>query len=198
MYDICIIGGGPAGMTAALYSARAGRSAVVLEEKVFGGQMAETSVIENMPGSPNAEGWELAMRFSQQVTDLGVETVYDRAASIASLGDHVEVTTESGEKVSARRLILAPGVKRRQLGAPGEDRLRGRGVGYCAVCDGAFFKGKTVAVAGGGNTALEDALYLAENSGFDCRYSGSGHVYKQTPQAGTTAAKGSTITLELR
>ena len=161
MYDICIIGGGPAGMTAALYSARAGRSTVVLEEKTYGGQMAETSMIENMPGSPNTEGWELAMKFSQQVMELPVATVYEKAEKIESLTDHVKVTTAGGREIEARRLILAIGVKRRRLGVPGEDRLSGRGISFCAVCDGAFFRGKDVAVVGGGNTALEDALYLA-------------------------------------
>jgi len=161
MVDICIIGGGPAGMTSALYSARAGRSTLVLEEKTYGGQMAETSMIENMPGSPNAEGWELTMRFSQQVMDLGVETVFEKAERIESLGDHVKVTTSGGKEIEAKRLIVATGVKRRRLGVPGEDRLTGRGISFCAVCDGAFFRNKQVAVVGGGNTALEDALYLA-------------------------------------
>lgn len=161
MYDICIIGGGPAGMTAALYSARAGRSTLMLEEKTFGGQMAETSVIENMPGSPDAEGWELTMRFAQQVETLPVETVYERAARLEPREDCIEITTEGGNHLEARRVILAMGVRRRRLGVPGEDRLSGRGVGWCAVCDGAFFRGQDVAVVGGGNTALEDALYLS-------------------------------------
>lgn len=161
MYDICIIGGGPAGMTAALYSARAGRSTVVLEEKTFGGQMGETSMIENMPGVPNVEGWDLAMRLSQQVEELGVETVYERAAKIEPMEDRVKVRTESGTEIEARRLIIAIGVKRRRLGVPGEDRLSGRGISFCAVCDGAFFRKQDVAVVGGGNTALEDALYLS-------------------------------------
>lgn len=161
MYDICIIGGGPAGLTAALYSARAGRSTVIVEEKFYGGQMAETSVIENMPGSPDAAGWELTMRFAQQVTDMQVEAVYEKASKLSPGPDHTEITTDSGRKISARRVILAMGVRRRHLGVPGEDRLTGHGVGFCAVCDGAFFRDRDVAVVGGGNTALEDALYLS-------------------------------------
>ena len=161
MYDICIIGGGPAGLTAALYSARAGRSTVIVEEKFYGGQMAETSVIENMPGSPDAAGWELTMRFAQQVTDMQVEAVYEKASKLSPGPDQTEITTDSGRKISARRVILAMGVRRRHLGVPGEDRLTGHGVGFCAVCDGAFFRDRDVAVVGGGNTALEDALYLS-------------------------------------
>ncbi len=161
MYDICIIGGGPAGLTAALYSARAGRSTLIMEEKTYGGQMAETSIIENMPGSPDAEGWELTMRFAQQVTDMQVETIYERAAKLEPQKDHIRVVTESGNQVEARRVILAMGVRRRHLEVPGEARLSGKGVGFCAVCDGAFFRGQNVAVVGGGNTALEDALYLS-------------------------------------
>lgn len=161
MYDICIIGGGPAGLTAALYSARAGRRTLLLEENTFGGQMAETSVIENMPGSPDAEGWALAMRFGQQVTELQVETVYQRASKLELIPGGTRIVTEDGSTYEAKKLILAMGVRRRRLGVPGEDRLSGRGVGWCAVCDGAFFRNKTVAVVGGGNTALEDALYLA-------------------------------------
>lgn len=160
-YDICIIGGGPAGMTAALYSARAGRKTLLMEEKTYGGQMAETSIIENMPGSPDAEGWELTMRFSKQVEQMQVETCYEKAVSLTPVSDGVQVQTESGRTVSARKLILAMGVRRRRLNVPGEDRLSGKGVGWCAVCDGAFFRGQEVAVVGGGNTALEDALYLS-------------------------------------
>ncbi len=161
MYDICIVGGGPAGLTAALYSARAGRSTLILEERAYGGQMAETGIIENMPGSPDAEGWELAMRFAQQVTDLHTDVLYERAEKLEPEDGFVRITTNAGTSVEARRVILTMGVRRRKLGVPGEDRLTGRGVGFCAVCDGAFFRGKTVAVAGGGNTALEDALYLS-------------------------------------
>ena len=160
-YDICIIGGGPAGMTAALYSARAGRSTLLLEEKSHGGQMAETSVIENMPGSPDAEGWELTMRFSQQVEKMQVATCYEKAVQLIPGPDRIQIRTEQGRTISAKKVILAMGVRRRQLGVPGEDRLRGKGVGWCAVCDGAFFRGQEVAVVGGGNTALEDALYLS-------------------------------------
>lgn len=161
MYDICIIGGGPAGMTAALYSLRAGRKTIIIEEKMFGGQMAETSLIENMPGSPNTEGWELAMRFSQQVEAMNPEVRYEAATGLTPQTDgSVVVQTPSGT-LTAKKVILAMGVKRRKLEVPGEARLTGRGVGWCAVCDGAFFRGQRVAVVGGGNTALEDALYLS-------------------------------------
>ena len=161
MYDICVIGGGPAGLTAALYSLRAGRSTLLMEEKNFGGQMAETGVIENMPGSPDAEGWELAMRFGQQVEQLGVSTAFEKATRLEPQGDHLRICTDGEVCYEARRVILAMGVRRRRLNVPGEDRLAGHGVGWCAVCDGAFFRGQTVAVVGGGNTALEDALYLS-------------------------------------
>lgn len=160
-YDICIIGGGPAGMTAALYSARAGRKTLLIEEKTYGGQMAETSIIENMPGSPDAEGWELTMRFAQQVEQMQVETCYEKATSLTPVSGGIQIQTELGRTVSARKVILAMGVRRRRLNVPGEDRLSGKGVGWCAVCDGAFFRGQEVAVVGGGNTALEDALYLS-------------------------------------
>lgn len=160
-YDICIIGGGPAGLTAALYSARAGRKTLLLEEKAHGGQMAETSVIENMPGSPDAEGWELTMRFSQQVEQMQVETCYEKAVQLIPGPEHIQIQTEQGRVITAKKVILAMGVRRRQLNVPGEEQFRGKGVGWCAVCDGAFFRGQDVAVVGGGNTALEDALYLS-------------------------------------
>lgn len=160
--DICIIGGGPAGLTAALYSARGGHKTVLLEEKTHGGQMAETSVIENMPGSPDAEGWELTMRFSRQVEKLQVETVYEQAVRLIPGPEGIQVETAGGRTVSAKKVILAMGVKRRTLHVPGEEALRGKGVSFCAVCDGAFFRNQEVAVVGGGNTALEDALYLSK------------------------------------
>jgi thioredoxin reductase (NADPH) len=160
MYDICVIGGGPAGMTAALYSLRAGRSTLLMEEKSYGGQMAETGVIENMPGSPDAYGWELTMRFQQQVEAMEVQTCYERAVALEPQEGFTRIQTEQGT-YEARKVILAMGVRRRRLGVPGEERLAGKGVGWCAVCDGAFFRNQTVAVAGGGNTALEDALYLS-------------------------------------
>ncbi len=161
MYDICVIGGGPAGLTAALYSLRAGRSTLLMEEKTFGGQMAETSVIENMPGSPDAQGWELAMQFGQQVEQLGVSTAFEKATKLELQGNHLRICTDSDVCYEARRVILAMGVRRRHLNVPGEARLAGHGIGWCAVCDGAFFRGQDVAVVGGGNTALEDALYLS-------------------------------------
>ncbi len=160
MYDVCVIGGGPAGMTAALYSLRAGRKTMIFEEKMFGGQMAETSVIENMPGSPDAEGWELAMRFSQQVEAMNPETCYEKVTKLNPQEGFIEICTENS-CYQAKKIILAMGVKRRKLNVPGEEKYSGRGVGWCAVCDGAFFRGQTVAVVGGGNTALEDALYLS-------------------------------------
>ena len=161
MYDVCVIGGGPAGMTAALYSARAGRRTLLMEEKTYGGQMAQTSVIENMPGSPDAEGWELTMRFAQQVEQMQVETCYESAVHLTPQPEGIQIETAGGKVYEAQKVILAMGVRRRRLNVPGEDRLTGKGVGWCAVCDGAFFRGQEVAVVGGGNTALEDALYLA-------------------------------------
>ena len=160
MYDIIIIGGGPAGLTAALYSLRAGRKTLLMEEKNYGGQMAETSIIENMPGSPDAEGWELTMRFAQQVEDMQVETCYEKAVELIPDEGFTTVKTATGA-YQGKKVILAMGVRRRRLGVPGEDRLAGRGVGWCAVCDGAFFRGQEVCVVGGGNTAVEDAVYLS-------------------------------------
>lgn len=160
MYDVIIIGGGPSGMTAALYSLRAGRKTLILEEKMFGGQMAETSVIENMPGSPDTQGWELAMKFSSQVEAMHPEVCYERVTQLVPHEGFTQVCTEN-HCYQGRKIILAMGVQRRRLNVPGETEFSGRGVGWCAVCDGAFYRGKTVAVVGGGNTALEDALYLS-------------------------------------
>ena len=160
MYDIIIVGAGPAGLTAALYARRAGHSVLGLEGGVPGGQAVTTPHVENWPGTLSISGPDFAMGLYQQCTDLGAEIHF---ASVTGFQDHggVKVVLAGEETFQGRALILANGVQRRKLGVPGEERLGGKGVSYCATCDGSFFKGKDVAVVGGGNTAVEDAIYLA-------------------------------------
>lgn len=160
MTDLIIIGAGPAGLTAAIYAARAGLSVRVLEELSPGGQVAVTPEVENYPGIKNVSGADLAVSLFEQATELGAEIEFERAESIEN-GDVKTVKTENGE-YSAKAVIIANGAKRRKLGIKGEQEFSGKGVSYCAVCDGAFYKDKKTAVIGGGNTALEDALYLAK------------------------------------
>ena len=161
MTDIVIIGAGTAGLTAGIYAARAGKSVKVLESTVYGGQIVNTPDIENYPGMAHVSGFEFAKKLYEQATGLGVEVVMASAASIRDEGDtKVVVTTGNGE-IPCRAVILATGAKNRHLGLEGEDKLVGRGISYCATCDGMFFRKKDVAVNGGGNTALGDALYLA-------------------------------------
>ena len=160
MYDIIIVGGGPAGLTAALYAKRAGFSTLLLEGGVLGGQAAATPDIENWPGTRHISGSDFAANLYEQSRALGAELRLEAATALEAEGALRRVSTSAG-RYEARCLILANGVKRRKLGVPGEERLAGRGVSYCATCDGNFFRGKEVAVVGGGNTALEDALYLA-------------------------------------
>ena len=162
LYDILVLGGGPAGLTAALYAKRAGVSVLVLEKTIYGGQVVNTPTVENYPGIPTITGVDLAMALHDQVTGLGVEVRMEEPVSYRLDADPKVVTTAKGS-YEARTVILANGVKRRQLGCPGEERLAGRGVSYCATCDGAFFAGKEAAIVGGGNTALEDALFLANH-----------------------------------
>ena len=160
MYDIAIIGAGPAGMSAAVYACRAGLSTAVFEGEFCGGQMLLTPEIENYPGAPKTSGAALAECMRRQMLDLGAELIERRVGKIEKNGGNF--TISAGKKsFEARAVILATGAKRRHLGVPGEERLLHRGVSFCAVCDGSFFKGREVAVVGGGNTALEDALYLA-------------------------------------
>lgn len=160
MVDLIIIGAGPAGMTAAIYACRSGLSVQVLDKFSYGGQVALTSEVENYPGVLNANGSELSQLFYQQAKAAGAEFI---SADI----NHVELTGETKKvftrrkKFEARAVIIANGVTRRKIGCPGESTFGGRGVSYCATCDGAFYKGKDVAVVGGGNTAIEDALYLS-------------------------------------
>ena len=160
MYDIIIVGAGPAGLTAALYARRAGHSALVLEGGVPGGQAVTTPHVENWPGTLSISGPDFAMGLYQQCTDLGAEIQFAAVTGFQDQGS-VKVVLAGEEQFQGRALILANGVQRRKLGVPGEERLGGKGVSYCATCDGSFFKGKDVAVVGGGNTAVEDAIYLA-------------------------------------
>ena len=161
IYDTVIIGGGPAGYSAALYAARAGLDTLVLERLSAGGQAAITDTIENYPGfDEGIGGYELAMRMQKGAEAAGALTEYGEALSL-DLSDKIKrIKTDSGELL-ARTVIIATGADPRKLGLAGEGDLTGRGVHYCAHCDGRFYRGKTVAVVGGGNTAVEDALYLS-------------------------------------
>ena len=160
MHDLIIIGGGVAGMTAAVYAARAGLSSLVIEKAGFGGQAALTDKIENYPSMKVVEGWELAANMKAQIDALGVESLSADVTGLVKNGDVFSVATDTGE-LTAKAVIIANGVRRRELGIPGEDRLRGRGISWCAVCDGGFFRKKKTAVIGAGNSALGDAVYLA-------------------------------------
>ncbi|MBQ9043412.1 MAG: thioredoxin-disulfide reductase [Eggerthellaceae bacterium] len=160
--DVAIIGAGPAGLTAGLYAARGGLSATILERITPGGQLAQTDKVENYPGFPEgAEGWQLAYDMQQQALHFGANIVTDDVASVDFASDPKVITAKSGNEYQARTVIVASGAHPRKLGVPGEGELAGRGVSYCATCDGNFFRGKTVVVVGGGNTAAGDALYLA-------------------------------------
>lgn len=160
-YDIVIIGAGPAGLTAAIYARRAAKSALVLEAKTYGGQIINTLDIENYPVEPHISGVDFAKKLYNQATELGAEIEFEKATEIKDNGKLKEVITEDGA-YTAKAVIIATGSENRKLGLENEEKLIGRGVSYCATCDGAFYKDKKVAVVGGGNTALEDALYLAD------------------------------------
>lgn len=160
MKDIIIIGAGPAGMTAALYAARAGMDVMLLESTVPGGQIKDAAEVENYPAMPSVAGWQLAQNMIDQLSGAGVSITNEAVTGIRLHDGRKTVVTEGGE-YDAKAVIIASGVKRRKLGCEGEEKLASKGVSYCAVCDGAFFRKKTVAVVGGGNSALEDALYLA-------------------------------------
>ncbi len=161
MYDIIIIGAGPAGLTSAIYAKRASKSVLVLEAKTYGGQIINTPDIENYPVAAHISGFEFATKVYEQAQALGAEFVFEKAVDIRDLGDIKEVVTESNV-YQAKAVIIATGSENRKLGVEREDELVGRGISYCATCDGAFYRKKSVAVVGGGNTALEDALYLAD------------------------------------
>lgn len=161
IYDMIIIGGGPAGYTAALYAARAGFDALVIEKMSVGGQMALTGDIDNYPGfEDGVDGFTLGMKMQQSAERFGAKTQYDEVISVDFSKKIKEIKTQSGDLL-AKTVVLAMGANPRELGICGEESLIGRGVHYCAHCDGRFYKDKTVAVVGGGNSAAADALYLS-------------------------------------
>lgn len=161
MYDVIIIGAGTAGLTAAIYSARAGKRVIVIEGSTIGGQIATSPRVENYPGIMQISGMEFSDRLFEQATALGVELEIDTVVGITDNGGIKTVTTEYGS-FEGKAVIIATGVKHRKLGANGEDKYSGRGVSYCAICDGAFYKDKTVAVIGGGSSALISADLLSD------------------------------------
>ena len=160
MYDIGIIGGGTAGMTAAIYGQRAGKKTIIIEGGVFGGQITSSPNVENYPGIASVSGSEFSMNLLDQAVKLGAETAMDQVTGIRE-EDGVKIIETDGKEYPCRSVILATGVTHRHLGIPNEERLTGAGVSYCATCDGMFFRGRDVAVIGGGSTALQDAEFLS-------------------------------------
>lgn len=160
MYDLIIVGAGTAGLSAAIYGVRAGKRVLLLEEKVYGGQIISASAVENYPGIRHISGYEFAEELHRQATELGAELKYEKVREIRKHSGFMTVKTGRGA-YDCRAVILATGAKNRQLQVEREKELTGAGVSYCATCDGAFCKGKNAAVVGGGNTALEDAVFLS-------------------------------------
>lgn len=159
IYDVIIIGAGPAGMTAAVYTSRANLSTLMLERGVPGGQMANTEEVENYPGYDHILGPELATKMFEHAKKFGAEYAYGDVKEIID-GEQYKTVVTSNQQYKARAIIIATGAEYKKLGVPGEKELGGRGVSYCAVCDGAFFKGKELVVVGGGDSAVEEGVYL--------------------------------------
>ncbi len=162
MYDIIIIGAGPAGMTAALYARRAEKSVLLIEKNSFGGQITHSPRVENYPGFLAMSGNEFAEKLLEQVTEQGADIELDEVTAIKPFDGGYSVATSSGSEFLAKSIIIATGSKHRTLGIAREEEFVGEGVSYCAVCDGAFYKGKVVAIIGGGNTALQEAVLLSD------------------------------------
>lgn len=162
MYDIIIIGGGPAGLTAATYARRAGKSVLVIEKNAFGGQITWSPKVENFPGFVSVSGVELGDKLLEQAMEQGAEVELEEVEVLTADGRIKRVRCVSGAEFESRAVIIATGARPRMLGLPREQELIGNGVCFCAVCDGAFYKGQDVAVNGGGNSALQDALLLSE------------------------------------
>ena len=162
MYDVIVIGGGAAGMTAALYALRNGKTALVIEKEGFGGQITHSPKVENYPGTLSMSGAEFADRLLEQILNQGAEIELARVTGISREGDSLAVLTEDGGRFEGRTAVIATGVKHRMLGLDGEEELIGEGISFCAVCDGDFYAGKRVCVAGGGNSGLQEAMLLSE------------------------------------
>ncbi len=162
MHDIIIVGGGPAGLTAAIYGLRAGKTVLVIEKGGFGGQIAFSPKVENIPGTKLISGAEFADQLTEQAMALGADVELETVTNVEKCADCFRVSTEEGSSFEAKSVILALGVKHRMLGLPGEEELIGHGISFCAVCDGAFYEGQEVAMIGGGNSALQEALLLSE------------------------------------
>ena len=162
MYDVLIVGGGPAGLTAAVYALRAGKTVLVIEKAGFGGQIAFSPKVENIPGTIQISGAEFSEKLIEQAMNLGADVELETVTALKNQGDVFRVSTEDGNVFEGRSVILATGVKHRMLGLPGEEELVGKGISFCAVCDGAFYEGQDTAMIGGGNSALQEALLLSE------------------------------------
>ena len=163
MYDVIVIGAGPAGLTSSIYLRRSNKKVLVLEAVTYGGQIINTLDIENYPARPHVSGFDFANDLYNQAKELGAEIIFEKAININDNADYKEVITNKSAYKS-KAVIIATGAENRKLGIDKEDELIGKGVSYCATCDGAFYKEKPVAVVGGGNVAIEDALYLSDTS----------------------------------
>ena len=162
MYDVLIVGGGPAGLTAAVYALRAGKTVLVIEKAGFGGQIAFSPKVENIPGTILISGAEFAEKLIEQAMNLGADVELETVTGLEKKDGIFCVSTEDGNEYEGKTVILATGVKHRMLGLPGEEELVGKGISFCAVCDGAFYEGQDTAMIGGGNSALQEALLLSE------------------------------------
>ena len=161
-YDVIVVGAGPAGMTAALYASRANLSVLMLDRGIYGGNLNNTAAIENYPGFKSIQGPELAQDMYQGATQFGAQYAYGTVEKVELDGDLKRLTTDMGDVFETKALVIATGTQQRHMGVPGEEEYGGRGVSYCAVCDGAFFKNKHVIVVGGGDSAVEEGMYLTQ------------------------------------
>lgn len=163
MYDLIIVGGGPAGLAAGIYAARSGLETLILEKSEISGQIAMADVVENYPGFSSISGIELMDKFKNHAQEAGVKTKITDVLSVRSEGKNKVVSTDSGD-MEAKAVIIATGANPKQLNVPGEKEFIGKGVSYCAICDGPFFRNKTVLIVGGGNSAVTDALFLSKTA----------------------------------
>ncbi len=159
-YDVLIIGGGPAGLAAAIYASRAGLRYALVEQGFPGGQVLNTSEVDNYPGFPEISGMDLGMKWMEHAQKLGMQQIMEEVTDL-EVGEDIKVVRTFGGEYTTKNILFCTGAAPRMLGVPGEDRLRGKGVSYCATCDGAFFRNKKTAVIGGGDTAVSDAIYLS-------------------------------------